>query len=387
MLFKGALLALFSRRILAGIIDDLLGDKDQDVVSHTRKFTLNITEVLTNLDGGKSRNMFAINGQPFNGAEPLVVDEDDVVEIEYINNASTNSTLHAHGIVQQGTMYSDGVPGVSQTPIQPGQNFTYKWKASDQHGLYWLHSHYRDVYQDGQALPLYIRPKDDREKPFKLLTNDDTQLESLENQDKDPQILMISEYTSINGTQEIDLSESWNSELLCYDSILINNSGRKNCPSMDKLKSYADDNMNAVIASDFVTAKGCPDVVKSTLAVPDDTILDPDLWYNCEETNTDVPKFEFDYVQDSDGEQWSVVHMVSASSKWSYIVSIDEHPVYLYSQDGNYHKPLQADAFELVVGERLGMAFKLHTPGEYTMRISNLDMPQILGTHAIIRYV
>ncbi|TIB68511.1 hypothetical protein E3Q23_03673 [Wallemia mellicola] len=386
MLLKGALLALFNKEVLAGVLDDLIGNSHQDISIYNHKFTLNVTEVLTTLDGGKLRNMFAINGKPFYGAQPLVIDEDDVVEIEYINNASSNTTLHAHGIVQQGTMYSDGVPGVSQTPIQPGQNFTYKWKASDQYGLYWLHSHYKDVYQDGQALPLYIRPKNGREKPFNLLTKDDTELASLENQDKDPQIIMISEYASINGTHEIDLSESWNSELLCYDSILINSSGRKNCPSMDKLKSYADENMNALIASDFVTAKGCPDVVKSTPAVSDDTILDPDLWYNCEETNTDVPKFEFDYVQGSDGEQWGVFHMVSASSKWSYIVSIDEHPVYLYSQDGNYHKPMQADAFELVIGESIGIGFKLHTPGEYTMRISNLDMPQILGTHAIIRY-
>ncbi len=37
---------------------------------------------------------------------------------------------------QQGTPWSDGVPGVSQKPIGGGKSFTYKWVAT-QYGTYW----------------------------------------------------------------------------------------------------------------------------------------------------------------------------------------------------------------------------------------------------------
>ncbi|TIA84715.1 hypothetical protein E3P99_04123 [Wallemia hederae] len=394
--------ALLMNQAAAGIVDGLLGggssisegsegsEGGDSISPNVRKFQLNVTEIQTSLDGGDVRSMFALNGRPFNGADAIVIDEGDVVEIEYINSASTNSTMHAHGITQQGSMYSDGVPGVSQHPIQPGQNFTYTWQANE-YGLYWLHDHVREEYQDGKAMPLYIRPKEDRQTPFHSFTNDSNALQSLTKQDRDPQIITLADYTTLNGTAQKTMSEEWHSELLCYDSILINNHGRKNCPSMDKLKSYADANSNALIAADFITAKGCPDIKQSTPAVPENVTLDADIWYDCTETNTTLPRFEFEWTSDgSDGsEQWGVLQMVSAASHWSYIVSIDEHPVYIYAQDGHYHTmptSAPADAFEMVIGERLAVAFKLHTPGEYAVRVAVLNAPQILAAHATIKY-
>lgn len=37
---------------------------------------------------------------------------------------------------QYNTPWSDGVPGLSQKPILPGESFTYKWTAT-QYGTYW----------------------------------------------------------------------------------------------------------------------------------------------------------------------------------------------------------------------------------------------------------
>ncbi|TIA88158.1 hypothetical protein E3P81_03635 [Wallemia ichthyophaga] len=382
-------LALFSSKGVGGLMGDSPGGPpmhEKNANQGVKKITLEVTEMVTSLDGGKPREMFAINGRPFNGAEPIVVDEDDVVEIDYINNAHTNTTLHAHGITQSGTIWSDGVPGVTQTYIESGENFTYQWNA--EYGMYWLHDHSREQYQDGIALPVYVRPNDNRPKPFSQLTNDNNAIESLEKQDRDPQIIMLADYTTLNSTEQKRLSEEWHSELLCYDAVLINNHGRRNCPAMDKLRTYASENKNGLIDGSYITAKGCPNITESTPAVPDDIELDADVWFNCEETNTTTPKFEFEYVDDGN-EQWAVLHMVSAASHWSYIVSIDEHPVYLFSQDGRYHSMPSAepaDAFEFVIGERLGVAFKLHTAGEYVMRVSVWNAPQILATHAIISY-
>lgn len=84
---------------------------------NTRQITLDITDQLDALDGGKERLVYAINGRPFNGGEPIFLEEGEEVEIE-LNNFSdqlnTSTTLHAHGIEQIGSQFNDGVPGVSQ---------------------------------------------------------------------------------------------------------------------------------------------------------------------------------------------------------------------------------------------------------------------------------
>ena len=37
------------------------------------------------------------------------------------------TTMHWHGIDQRNSPWMDGVHGVSQCPIQPGQSFTYRF--------------------------------------------------------------------------------------------------------------------------------------------------------------------------------------------------------------------------------------------------------------------
>lgn len=72
------------------------------------------------------------------------------------NNLTWNGTaVHWHGIRQLNTMHMDGVPGITQCPIAPGDQFTYRWKAL-QYGTAWYHSHYSVQYADGLLGPLTI---------------------------------------------------------------------------------------------------------------------------------------------------------------------------------------------------------------------------------------
>ncbi|CAN8063568.1 unnamed protein product [Agarophyton chilense] len=65
----------------------------------------------------------------------------DVVTITVINRLPTESTtIHWHGIKQSGTPWSDGVPGISQCPIGPGETFVYSF-VLDAPGTLWWHSH------------------------------------------------------------------------------------------------------------------------------------------------------------------------------------------------------------------------------------------------------
>jgi FtsP/CotA-like multicopper oxidase with cupredoxin domain len=57
---------------------------------------------------------------------------------------------------QQGTPWSDGVPGLTQKPIEPGESYVYRFIASPS-GTYWYHSHTRATLLDGLYGAMYIR--------------------------------------------------------------------------------------------------------------------------------------------------------------------------------------------------------------------------------------
>lgn len=65
----------------------------------------------------------------------------DRVRIHLTNNLpSESTTIHWHGIKQLNTPWSDGVPGITQCAIAPGESFTYEFTL-DAPGTLWYHSH------------------------------------------------------------------------------------------------------------------------------------------------------------------------------------------------------------------------------------------------------
>ncbi|KAF7591618.1 hypothetical protein BBP40_001318 [Aspergillus hancockii] len=80
----------------------------------------------------------------------------DSVHVTVTNNLTYNGTaIHMHGLRMLNNSLMDGVPGVSQCPIAPGESFTYKFRAT-QYGTTWYHSHYSLQYTDGVYGPLTI---------------------------------------------------------------------------------------------------------------------------------------------------------------------------------------------------------------------------------------
>lgn len=73
-----------------------------------------------------------------------------------VNNlmANLSTTIHWHGIDQKETTWMDGVVGVSQCGIPPGQSFTYEFHIDDQRGTFWWHAHLGVQYSDGLYGPL-----------------------------------------------------------------------------------------------------------------------------------------------------------------------------------------------------------------------------------------
>lgn len=77
------------------------------------------------------------------------VTEGDHVRVTLINKLPEPTTIHWHGLHLPNAM--DGVPDITQKPVQPGQSFVYEFTASHP-GTFMYHSHVDDMKQVGKGL-------------------------------------------------------------------------------------------------------------------------------------------------------------------------------------------------------------------------------------------
>ncbi|KAI9873854.1 MAG: hypothetical protein M1830_010520 [Pleopsidium flavum] len=134
----------------------------QMVMAGTVTYNWDITWVMANPDGAMMRPVIGINGQwPCPAINANVGDRVLVNVNNRLGNESTS--LHFHGLFQQGSDTMDGPSGVTQCPIPPGSKFTYDFQI-DQPGTYWYHSHNKGQYPDGLRGPLVVH---DPASPYK----------------------------------------------------------------------------------------------------------------------------------------------------------------------------------------------------------------------------
>ncbi|WP_128895497.1 multicopper oxidase family protein [Longirhabdus pacifica] len=98
----------------------------------------------------------------YNGSFPgpeIKVKQGDHVTIRLQNSLPDLTSLHIHGLPIPNEM--DGVPGVTQNAIIPGEYFDYSFVASE-NGTYWYHSHQNGSEQVEKGLygALIVEPRD-----------------------------------------------------------------------------------------------------------------------------------------------------------------------------------------------------------------------------------
>lgn len=99
-----------------------------------------------------------INGTPvkmlaYNGSIPgplITVPQGAEITLHFTNNTDVDSTIHPHGVRVANAF--DGVAGITQDPVKPGQSYTYTLTFPDA-GVFWYHPHIREDY--AQELGLY----------------------------------------------------------------------------------------------------------------------------------------------------------------------------------------------------------------------------------------
>lgn len=93
-----------------------------------------------------------VSAYTYNGMVPgptIHVDPGDKVAVEVTDHSPENTSVHFHGLDTPVGM--DGVPWITQDPIQVGETFTYRFTVADhpQHGMYHSHYHAETQIADG----------------------------------------------------------------------------------------------------------------------------------------------------------------------------------------------------------------------------------------------
>ncbi|PQE05161.1 Multicopper oxidase type 2 protein [Rutstroemia sp. NJR-2017a BVV2] len=336
---------LFLFRLTAGLAVDLRLE-DSSTTGHipqTKRFELNVTWGLWAPDGVE-RQQTLINGQ-FPGP-PLIMDEGDDVEVTVNNFMPYSTTIHYHGIEQLGTPWSDGVPGVSQRLIPPGERFVYSFKVQ-QYGTYW--------------------PKRNAENLVSMITNDTIEHAHIYNAIKSPSLVMLSDWFHMTSETLRNISVDADIDALCTDSILVNGKGRVNCRDPGYLTEMVPASVKPVLQGMNYTAKG---------AVP------PSLFDEC--TATDA-KEEIINVDPLNG--WASLNFIGSASVSALTVSINNHSLWVYEVDGLYIKPTKVDALTISNGGRYSCLIRLDkAPGNYSITVANSGFNQKIAGFASLSY-
>ncbi len=121
---------------MAGAPTSLTQLQEAQTTAHVDHFTLTAQKAQLILNSG-----IIVPAWTFNGTAPgptLHVRQGDEVVVTLVNHLSFGVTIHWHGVRVPNA--ADGVAGVTQDAVQPGQSYVYRFTALDA-GTYWYHSH------------------------------------------------------------------------------------------------------------------------------------------------------------------------------------------------------------------------------------------------------
>jgi len=139
------------------------GAAQREGAGGVREISLEAREVTWELAPGKRIKAMAYNGQ-IPGPE-LRLKEGARARIVLRNALPEPTTIHWHGVDVPNPM--DGVPGITQKPVQPGETFVYDFIATPP-GTRWYHTHFQEHRQLDLGLyaPLIIEPAQPDPFPF-----------------------------------------------------------------------------------------------------------------------------------------------------------------------------------------------------------------------------
>nr|WP_295974089.1 multicopper oxidase family protein [uncultured Bacillus sp.] len=249
MKFKLTALLAFSALILAACSSNDAGNTDETKGNQGK--TEEQAAQVDQVDGLQTTNMQTLSGNKitiiakeashqlnsevtvdawtFNGSVPgsqIRVKEGEKVKITFKNELPEPASLHWHGITVPNEM--DGIPGVTQNAVQPGESFTYEFTPTVP-GTYMYHTHQNAVNQMDMGLygSFIVEPKEKTYDRDYTLMLDEWMSESVKNNmpmnDMDGMDHSGMNHGSGSDTQEnSQSSQGMGHDMSAYDIYTIN---------------------------------------------------------------------------------------------------------------------------------------------------------------------
>lgn len=297
-----------------------------DVVNVSVAQPISSQEVIT-ADGWEEPRLVAVVNGSLPGPD-IIVYENQTVTV-YVKNhlRSVAVTIHWHGLHQTMTPWMDGVPYVTQCPIQPGQSFKYEFKAKPK-GTFWYHSHVGATRSMGIFGAFIIREK--------KVTNVEEHIMQIQdwNHDWDSDTAhmkmlygVYSGRSKWSGAQSLDGSFF---SMFRFQSGLINGRGRVHSPINN---------------------------------------MAPLTVFNVEQGK----KYRF--------------RVIGPGSLYPFRVSVDDHPLTIVASDGYDLEPVTAESFVINPGERFDFEITADKDiKNYWIRGVTLEKNVDHRAEAILRY-
>lgn len=176
----------------------------------------------------------------------------------------------------------------------------------------------------------------------------------------------------------------------CVDSILVNGVGAVYCPSMEFLDNQTEPNVRrtAFGPNDHVTDKGCLPFLVPIEGGPWNYTYHPEkipprLQEGCVPSTGQNATIEVDPAKG-----WVSLNFVAAATTVQFVVSLDEHELWLYEMNGHYVQPRPFVAAVMSAGETFSVLVKLDKqPGStYTLRVPDSGGTQVISAFANFVY-
>ncbi|KAJ5764925.1 hypothetical protein N7520_004484 [Penicillium odoratum] len=331
---------------------------------------------------GFTRDVILVNNQ-YPGPPLRLVQGDEVI-FDVHNECPFNVTVHFHGIEQKNTPWLDGVPGVSQRPIDEGDSFRYQWTA-DQYGAYFYHAHHRGQFEDGLYGSIYIEPSNSEERPFTMITTNASQLQAMLVAEENTSPVLVSDWRLLTSEQIWAAEEASGVDAYCANALLINGKGSVSCFTAAELAALTTADQKAVLGNETLTDIGCfppNNVGTQGNFTHDGSKLLPTIFYGCTPSNS-----AHEVLTVNSNKQYVSWDLTSTAGLLHLMFSVDEHDMWVYAVDGRYIQPVRVNAINIPNATRYSILIPLNkTPGNYTIRMVSGTAQQIINTTATMQY-
>ncbi|KAK5689584.1 hypothetical protein LTR97_012757 [Elasticomyces elasticus] len=143
-----------------------------------------------------------------------------IITVQNQLEGSEGTALHWHGLRVSNEM--DGVVGVTQKAMMPGESFTYELRIpDDQYGSFWYHSHFEEQRADGLFGAFVVHRAESEAKPAHMH----------DHLYEDDRVLMVGDFHHRSAPDILAYYRDWKNFKIepAPDSLLLNGRGYFNC--------------------------------------------------------------------------------------------------------------------------------------------------------------